>query len=94
MRKLLIAIAAVAGTLLWTAIGAVLLWPDRDSDQDSNASQIEAPAPKPEPDPKRIVVDRQAAIPVEVEVPAVDISAPVVRACLRSGTHLRMPAGS
>jgi LPXTG-site transpeptidase (sortase) family protein len=92
MRKWLIAIGAVGGTLLWTAIGAALLWPDRDPDpEDSNASQIEAPAPKPEPDPKRIVVDRQAAFPLEVEVPAVDISAPVVPLGLTDGGALEVP---
>jgi LPXTG-site transpeptidase (sortase) family protein len=74
------------------AIGAALLWPDRDSDpEDSNASHIEAPEPKPEPDPKRIVVDQQAAIPVEVEVPAVDISAPVVPLGLTDGGALEVP---
>ena len=88
MRKTLIAIAAVGGTLLWTVGGAALLRTDRDSDQDSNASPIEAPAPKPEPDPKRIGVHQQAAFPVEVEVPAVDISAPVVPLGLTDGGAL------
>jgi sortase (surface protein transpeptidase) len=87
-----IAIAAVGGTLLCTAIGAALLWPDRDSvPEDSNASHIETPRPKPEPDPKRIVVDKQAAFPVEVEVPAVDISARVVPLGLTDGGALEVP---
>jgi LPXTG-site transpeptidase (sortase) family protein len=85
MRKWLIAIAAVGGTLLWTVIVAALLWPDRDSHPDSNASHIEAPEPKPEPDPKRIVVDQQAAFP------AVDISAPVVSLGLTDGGALEVP---
>jgi LPXTG-site transpeptidase (sortase) family protein len=88
MRKWLIAIAAVGGTLLWTVILAALLWPDRDSHPDSNASQIEAPEPKPEPDPKG---NQQAAIPVEVEVPAVDISAPVIPLGLTDGGALEVP---
>jgi LPXTG-site transpeptidase (sortase) family protein len=93
MRKWLIAIVAVGGTLLWTAIGAALLWPDRNPDLDSNASHIEAsePRPEPEPDPNRIVVDQQAPIPVEVDVPAVDISAPVVPLGLTDGGALDVP---
>jgi LPXTG-site transpeptidase (sortase) family protein len=101
MRKSLIAIA-VAVTLLWTAIGAALLWPDRDFDptEDSNGSQseVEAPdgasargEPKLELDPTRIAVDQQAAAPVEVEVPAVDISAPVVPLGLTDGGALEVP---
>jgi sortase (surface protein transpeptidase) len=100
MRKSLIAIA-VGVTLLWTAIGAALLWPDRDSDPDSNGSQIEVEAPdeavpprgepKLEPDLARIAVDQQAAVPVEVEVPAVDISAPVVPLGLTDGGALEVP---
>ena len=93
-----IAIAAVGGTLLSAAIVAALLWPDRASDpENSNASHVEAPEPKqapepkPEPDPKRIVVDQQAAIPVEVEVPAVNISAPVVPLGLTDGGALEVP---
>jgi sortase (surface protein transpeptidase) len=90
MRKWLIAIAAVAGTVLWTVLGVMLLWPDRDSDPEgSNASQIEAP--KPDTDAKRVVVDQQAAIPVEVEVPAVDISAPVVPLGLTAAGALEVP---
>ena len=87
-----IAIAAVGGTLLCTAIGAALLRPDGEpGPEDSNASHSEAPKPKPEPNPKRIVVDQQAAIPVEVEVPAVDISAPVVPLGLTDGGALEVP---
>jgi LPXTG-site transpeptidase (sortase) family protein len=89
---LVTAIAAVGGALLWTAIVAALLWPDRGSGpEDSNASLIEVPEPKPEPEPKRIVVDQQAANPVEVEVPAVDISARVVPLGLTAGGALEVP---
>jgi sortase (surface protein transpeptidase) len=85
-----IAIAAVGGTLLCTAIGAALLWPDGEpGPEDSNASHSEAP--KPKPDPKRIVVDQQAPIPVDVEVPAVDISARVVPLGLTDGGALEVP---
>lgn len=91
-RRKMTSVIAIAAVGVWTAIGAALLWPDRDSDPDaSNASHIEAPAPKPEPDPKRIAVDQQAAIPVEVEVPAVGISAPVVPLGLTDGGALEVP---
>jgi sortase (surface protein transpeptidase) len=87
-----IAIAAVGGTLLCTAIGAALLRPDGEpGPEDSNASHSEAPKPKPKPDPKRIVVDQQAPIPVDVEVPAVDISARVVPLGLTDGGALEVP---
>ena len=97
MRKPLIAVAVV-GTLLFTGIGAALLWPDRDSDEDSNGSQTqvdEAPLPGPgskaEPDPRRIAIDNKAALPGEVEVPAVDISAPVVPLGLTDDGELEVP---
>lgn len=90
MRKWLIAIVAIAGTVLFTVIGAVLLWPDRHSDSEgSNASQIEAS--NPDTDPEGIVVDQRAAIPVEVDVPAVDISAPVIQLGLTATGALQVP---
>jgi sortase (surface protein transpeptidase) len=49
------------------------------------------PKPEPEPEPKRTVIDQRAAVPVEVEVPEVDIAAPIEPLGLTEGGALEVP---
>lgn len=51
--------------------------PEPEPEPKPEPEPAPAPKPEPEPEPKRLVIDRNAADPVRVEVPSVDISAHV-----------------